>query len=74
VTQLTSYPAEDRDPAWSSDGRQIAFLSMRFGTPFVYRMNADGSGQIRFVSGDDPAWGEQAPPPAASGNPLAATR
>jgi len=32
-------------PAWSPDGRKIAFVSYRDGNAEVYVMNADGSGQ-----------------------------
>ena len=33
------------DPAWSPDGRKIAFVSNRDGNSEVYVMNANGSGQ-----------------------------
>jgi TolB protein len=36
-------------PAWSPDGRKIAFTSDRDGNPEVYLMNADGSGQRRLT-------------------------
>ena len=35
----------DGFPAWSPDGRKIAFFSQRDGNGEVYVMNADGSGQ-----------------------------
>jgi Tol biopolymer transport system component len=44
---LTRTPAYDSDPAWSPDGRKIAFVSNRDGSYGVYVMNADGSGQRR---------------------------
>jgi len=40
---LSDDPARDRDPAWSPDGRQIAFASNRGGTWDIYVMNANGS-------------------------------
>jgi Tol biopolymer transport system component len=57
---LTRNPARDDDPAWSPDGRKIAFVSRRDGKPEVYVMNADGSGQRNLTRnpGRDsaPAW------------------
>ena len=38
-----------RTPAWSPDGRRIAFESVRDGTTGVYVVNADGSGQRRLA-------------------------
>ena len=44
-------------PAWSPDGRKIAFEGGRDGTTGVYVVNADGSGQRRLArNGHDPAW------------------
>src|SRR5687767_14976142 len=42
---LTRNPANDADPAWSPNGRKLAFVSNRDGRYGVYIMNADGSGQ-----------------------------
>jgi Tol biopolymer transport system component len=36
---------QDRKPAWSRDGRRIAFVSKRDGNNEIYVMKADGSGQ-----------------------------
>ena len=43
--RLTRAPRDDFDPAWSPDGRKIAFVSERDGNPEIYVMNTDGSGQ-----------------------------
>jgi len=57
---LTQNPAKDVRPAWSPDGRRIAFVSRRDGNSEIYVMNADGSGlrnMTRTPSNDlDPAW------------------
>jgi len=42
---LTNYPAEDAEPAWSPDGTRIAFTSLRDGNFEIYVMNTDSSGQ-----------------------------
>jgi Tol biopolymer transport system component len=47
-------------PAWSPDGRKIAFSSGRDGTPHIFVMNADGTGTLRVTNtsrGDEmPSW------------------
>jgi Tol biopolymer transport system component len=47
-------------PAWSPDGRKIAFVSERDGNSEIYVMNADGSGQRNLTRNPaydaDPAW------------------
>jgi Tol biopolymer transport system component len=48
------------EPAWSPDGRKIAFVSHRDGNSDVYVMNTDGSGQRSLTRNPafdaDPAW------------------
>lgn len=59
--RLTSDPAHDTDPAWSPDGRRIAFTSTRQGGYAIWVMNADGPAPARLVGDADgqlshPAW------------------
>ncbi len=60
VQQLTADAADDLLPAWSPDGRSIAFVSMRDGNPEIYIMDSDGQNQRRLTfnpTGDwRPAW------------------
>ena len=60
ATRLTDSAGDDLLPAWSPDGRMIAFVSQRDGNPEIYVMLADGSHQTRltFAPGGDwrPAW------------------
>ena len=41
---LTDNSSLDSDPAWSPDGRRIAFVSTRSGNADLWVMNADGTG------------------------------
>ena len=50
VVQLTTDPAVDQFPSYSSDGSKIVFTSTRDGNAEVYEMNADGSGQTRLTT------------------------
>jgi hypothetical protein len=60
VERLTDSAGDDLLPAWSPDGRRIAFVSLRDGNPEIYVMLADGSQPTRltFAPGGDwrPAW------------------
>ena len=60
LTNLTNNPADDGGPAWSPDGRQIAFVSDRDGDSEIYVMNADGSHQTNLTDNPEaiiwPAW------------------
>ncbi len=59
--QLTAGEAVDSAPDWSPDGKQIAFLSTRTGTPQVYLISVDG-GEARALTelkqgaGGGPVW------------------
>jgi CubicO group peptidase (beta-lactamase class C family) len=47
IVRLTENEFGDFEPAWSPDGKQIAFVSNRDGNFEVYSMNADGGVQRR---------------------------
>ena len=52
--RLTDNDAFDAAPAWSPDGRRIAFDSDRDGNWQIYVMNADGSGVTSLTDNDAP--------------------
>ncbi len=61
LVNLTDDVATDSGPAWSPDGKQIAFATTRDGPGSeIYVMNANGSGQTRLTndpaSDRGPAW------------------
>jgi Tol biopolymer transport system component len=60
VRNLTNSPADDGTPAWSPDGKLIAFTTDRDGRQQIYVMNADGSAVRRVsqsnVSDFSPTW------------------
>jgi Tol biopolymer transport system component len=60
VTRLTTTQSMNQDPAWSPDGRRIAFSSRRVSDDEIWVMNADGSGleRLTFSPGADrmPSW------------------
>ena len=60
VRDLTQSLAQDGQPSWSPDGKEIAFVSARSGNEQIFVMNADGSGQRRVTRSQDgdtaPVW------------------
>jgi len=60
LRQLTDDPGDDLLPAWSPDGRALAFVSTRDGNPEIYVMDSSGGNQQRLTfnpTGDwRPAW------------------
>lgn len=59
-TWLTDNAAKDYMPAWSPDGKTIAFVSDRDGQQYIYTMDPDGGNQRRLTDNDfpelSPAW------------------
>ncbi len=55
-----STPGDVQTPAWSPDGRKLAFVSRRDGNSEIYVINADGSGQENLTrqpaSDSHPSW------------------
>jgi TolB protein len=60
VKKLTDGEGVDSWPAWSPDGKRIAFVTFRDGNYDIHLMNADGSGRVNLTahSAQDtsPAW------------------
>ena len=63
LRRLTKNPRDDQSPAWSPDGRKIAFMSYRNGDWQIFAMNKDGSKQknrTRVGEGSQyPDWGKR---------------
>src|SRR6266536_4129568 len=59
LKQLTSDPAAEFDPAWSPDGRRVAYRHQTGddATAEIYVMNADGSGQRNLTNNSVAEWG-----------------
>ena len=57
---LTRNVVRDTGPAWSPDGRRIAFARQSGSSSEIYVMNADGSGQKKLTQSpafnESPAW------------------
>ena len=46
----------DETPAWSPDGRSLAFVSNRDGDPEIYRMTREGNCPVRLTRSKGPDW------------------
>ncbi len=46
LTQLTDSKGDNRQPAWTPDGKRLFFTSTRDGNSEIYGMNADGTQQV----------------------------
>ncbi len=73
LERLTNDPAVDADPAFSPDGRRIAFRSRRDGTSDNFVMGADGSRPRNLIkdSADEVSYDEAMPSWSADGQTLA---
>lgn len=49
-TKLTSFPGEDRNPVFSTDGKSVFYLSEQFGTFNVCKLNLDNPSKIDQVT------------------------
>ena len=67
---ITQSPADDWTPAWSPDGRQLAFASIRQGNWEIFIATADGSGLTQVT---DDGMGNMSPVWSPDGQTLAYT-
>ena len=62
IKQITTSPGADFDPAWSPDGKRIAFTSLRDGNKQIYTLDVDSQVVTRLTKPDvnvensQPAW------------------
>jgi hypothetical protein len=71
VDNLTKNPGLDEWPAWSPDGKKIAFHSERSGDSLIYTINANGQGldTLTNKNDDSPDWQPLSPGPKKPGPP-----
>jgi Tol biopolymer transport system component len=80
-TNLTADAADDRFPAFSPDGTQIAYAALILGRTHIFRINADGTGKVNLTNDNPPGssnpdWGpapalplDTTPPSVNCGSP-----
>ncbi len=56
VRRITDDPGNDMLPAWSPDGKWIAFVSTRDGSAEIYLAPAEGGGATRLTTSGTGAW------------------
>ena len=73
LVPLTNHPAHDTHPAWSPDGRKIAFASNRRNgfSLEIYVMNADGDGLVQLTTDHPPAVNDEFPAWSPDGTKIA---
>jgi Tol biopolymer transport system component len=55
-TPLTRTPAEEKDPAFSPDGKRLAYTAVEGSRHRVMLADADGTHASELIEGDEPVW------------------
>jgi serine/threonine protein kinase/Tol biopolymer transport system component len=70
---LTTVPGSDFDPAWSPDGKRIAFTSLRDGTRDIYVLTLESGNVTRLTTVEQPVQENSQPSWSPFGNQIAYT-